>query len=51
MSPKGAQDVKNAGYWPQIAEVYIKAMISLSSNFCIFLYIARRSVLGVHWKD
>ena len=26
VSPKGAQDVKNTGYWPQIAKMHMKGM-------------------------
>ena len=38
VSPKEAQDVKNTEYWPQIAEVSIKGMISVSPDSCIFPY-------------
>ena len=34
------QDLKT-GYWPWIAEVYIKEMISVSPNTCIFPYIEK----------
>ena len=34
------QDVKT-GYWPQIAEVYIKGMISVSPDSCIFPYMEK----------
>ena len=29
-------------YWPQIAEVHIKGMISVSPDSCIFPYIKKR---------
>ena len=35
VSPEETQDVKT-GYWPQIAEVHIKGMISVSPDSCIF---------------
>ena len=36
VSPEETQDVKNAGYWSQIAEVDIRGMISVSPDSCIF---------------
>ena len=33
---------ENTGYCPQIAEVYIKGLISVSPEFCIFPYIEKR---------
>jgi len=32
VSPKAAQDVKNTRYWPQIAEIHMKGMISVSPD-------------------
>ena len=29
---------KNPGYWPQIAEMHMKEMISVSPDSCIFAY-------------
>ena len=37
--PWGTQDVKNTGYWPQIAETHIRGMISASPDSCIFPYV------------
>ena len=37
VSPEETQDVKNAGYWSQIAEVDSRGMISVSPDSCIFL--------------
>ena len=39
--PWEAQDMKNTGYRPQIAEVYIKGMISVSPDSSIFPYIEK----------
>ena len=36
VSPEETQDVKNAGYWSQIAEVDSRGMISVSPDSCIF---------------
>ena len=38
VSPKGAQDVKNMGYWLQIAEMHMKGM---SPDSYIFPYIEK----------
>ena len=38
VSPKGAQDVKNTGYWPQMAEMHMKGM---STDSYIFPYIEK----------
>ena len=35
------QDVKNTGYRPQIAEIYLKGMISVRPDSCIFPYIIK----------
>ena len=35
VSPEETQDLK-MGLWPQIAEMHIKGMISVSPNSCIF---------------
>ena len=35
-SPEEAQNVKITGYWPQIAEVHIKGMTSVSPDSRIF---------------
>ena len=32
---------KIAGYWPQIAEMHMKGMTSVSSDPCIFPYIEK----------
>ena len=32
---------ENTGYWPQIAEVHIKGMISIRPEFCIFPHLAK----------
>ena len=32
---------ENAGYWPQIAEMHMKGMISVSPDSCIFSYIEK----------
>ena len=37
-SPKGAQDVKNTGFWPGIAEMQKKGKISVSLDSCILSY-------------
>jgi len=40
VSPKEAHDAnENTGYWPQIAKMHIKGMISVSPDSCIFPYI------------
>ena len=39
VSPKETQDVKT--HWPQIAEVHIKGMISVSPDSCIFPYLEK----------
>ena len=39
-SPEETQDV--SGYWPQMAEVHIKGMISVSPDSCILPYIEKR---------
>ena len=36
---QGSSEAKNTGYWPQIAEVHVKRMISVSPNSYIFPYI------------
>ena len=36
--PGGNSGCENTGYWPQIAEVHIKGMISVSLDLCLFLY-------------
>ena len=40
-SEQGTKVVKNqeAGCWPQVAEMHMKGMISVSPNACIFPYI------------
>ena len=40
-SPKGAQDVKNTGYWPRVAEIHTKRMISASPDSWTFPYIEK----------
>ena len=37
--PKGAQDVKSTGYWPQISEMHTKGRSSVSPDSYIFPYI------------
>ena len=37
-SPKGAQDVKNTGFWPGIAEMQKKGKISASLDSCVLSY-------------
>ena len=37
--PQGNSGCENKGYWPQIAELHIKGMISVSPDPCIFIYI------------
>ena len=41
VSPKEAQDVKNASYWPKKAEMHIKGMIPTSPESWIFPYIGK----------
>ena len=38
---RGSQDVKNTGYWPQIAEMHMKGMISVIPDSCILPYIEK----------
>ena len=38
VSGEEVQDVKSTGFWPQIAEVHIKGMISVSPDSPIFPY-------------
>ena len=38
VSQEEAQDMKSTGFWPQIAEVHIKGMISVSPDYRIFPY-------------
>ena len=38
LSPEDPQDVKTQDYWPQITEVHIKGVISVSPDSCIFPY-------------
>ena len=38
----GEGDVRNAGYWPQIAEMNMKGMISGSPDPCIFPFVEER---------
>ena len=33
---EGAQGVKNTGFWPQMAEMHVKGMISVSPGSCVF---------------
>ena len=45
-TPYGEQGTKNmsnqtAGCWPQIAEMHVKGMISVSPDSCIFPYIEK----------
>ena len=40
VSPEETQDVSR--YWPQIAEVHIKGIISVSQDSCILPYIEKR---------
>ena len=40
VSPEETQELKTR-HWPQIAEVYIKGMISVSPDSCIFPYIEK----------
>ena len=46
VTPKGAawgnSGRENTGYWPQIAEVDIKGLISVSPDSCIFSYIEKQ---------
>ena len=44
---KEAQDVKNTGNWPQIAEMQKKGMISVSLDSCIFPYIETSAFLNL----
>ena len=44
VSLKEAQDVKNAGFWPQRAEMHMKGMTSASPEFCIFSHIEKHSI-------
>ena len=39
---RGTQDAKNTGYWPQIAEMHMKGMISVSPDACILPYTEKR---------
>ena len=41
VSPKEAQDGKNTVYWPQITEMHVKGMISVSPDSCIFSFIQK----------
>ena len=36
VSPKGAQDVKNMGFWPRTAEIHVKGMTAVSPDSFIF---------------
>ena len=40
-APRGDSGWENTGFWPRIAEVHIKGMISTSPDFCIFPYIEK----------
>ena len=46
LQPWGTQDVKR-GYWPQIAEVHWKGMISVNPDSCIFPFIKSTKFLNV----
>ena len=48
-SPKEAQDVKNTGYWPLIAGVPMKGMISVRIDSCIFSYIKRAKFFNLEY--
>ena len=39
--PKGAQEVKSTGYWPQIPEMHAKGMSSVSPDSYIFPYVEK----------
>ena len=39
--PMVSPENMNTGYWPQIAEVHIKRMVSMSPDSCIFSYIEK----------
>ena len=41
---KGAQGVKNTGFWPQIPEMHMKEIISVSPHTCTFPYIVQFSL-------
>ena len=40
--PWGNSGWENTGYWPQLAEVHIKGMISVSPDSSIFPYIEKQ---------
>ena len=41
VEPSGNTGCKNIGYGPQICEVHIKEMISVSPDSCIFPYMEK----------
>jgi len=45
----GTQEVKNTRYWPQIAEMHVKRMISMSPDSCIFPYIEKCWILNLRF--
>ena len=45
---KSGRDFKHTGYWPQITEMHMKGMISISPNSCIFPYIEKPWI--PHWS-
>ena len=49
MIPEETQDMKNTEYWPQIAEVHIKGMISISPDSCIFPYMESAKFLNFRY--
>ena len=46
---RGMGDVKNTGYWPQIAEMHIKSIILVNPDSCIFLYIKKCQIPWDIW--
>ena len=45
---EGAQGVKNTGFWPQMAEMHVKGMISVSPGSCI-VPIHRKALNSLTW--